>query len=155
MSATKFSSYPAKQFDEHNSNQTQQGGRPVLQHCQDCGVVQYPSREVCRSCLSGALVWKPIEDDLAVVASGTELHHSLETHYLERAPWHIATVRPSLNAIGSILVHSAKPRSAGDQVRLAVVHDHNSTAVLLAVSPEEEANAVWQALEKNKESDHD
>src|SRR5271155_1214932 len=32
-------------------------GRFELQVCLDCGAVQYPPREICRSCLSHRLAW--------------------------------------------------------------------------------------------------
>lgn len=147
LSNSTFSSYQARQFDERNKN----GGKPVLQHCEDCGAVQYPSREVCRSCLSGALVWKPIDDDSATVVSNTLLHHSLEEHYLERLPWHVVAVRPSLNFIGSMLVHSAKPWSAGEKVRLVAVSDYRGASSLLAVSPDDDADAIWQQLSQSEQ----
>ena len=34
-------------------------GQLELQVCRDCGAVQYPPREVCRTCLSHRFVWRP------------------------------------------------------------------------------------------------
>ena len=33
-------------------------GQFALQHCADCGVVQYPPRDPCGKFLSGALDWR-------------------------------------------------------------------------------------------------
>ena len=146
MGRADFSSDAAHRFDAHNPGTD----KPVLQHCEDCGTVQYPSREVCRCCLSGALTWKPIADDRASIVASTTLHHSLEEHYLKRLPWHVLTARPSLGSIGSIFVHSAKPRPAGEEVRLVAVRGDSGAGTLLAVSPDDDADTIWKQLSRTK-----
>ena len=149
-----FSSFAANQFNLHNRNN--QGGVPVLQHCADCGAIQYPSREICHSCLSDDLVWRPIDNNLARVVSSTRLHHSLNDYFLPRLPWHILAVRLSSDNSGSLLVHSAEPHAAGDHVRLYIVEDHRGSATLLAVAPDEDASTIWAELNQpqQKQSDH-
>ncbi len=67
----------------------------ALQHCRDCGSVQYPPRELCRQCLGDALVWRATAGSGSLV-SRVELHHSLWEYFKRRLaekPWPVASVR--------------------------------------------------------------
>ena len=63
-----------------------------VQSCSECGFVQYPPREVCRSCLSSDLEWTTIEGT-GELLSWTRLHHSFEAEFQQQLPWDIAQVK--------------------------------------------------------------
>jgi uncharacterized OB-fold protein len=67
----------------------------VMQYCQQCGVVQYPPREICQDCLGDELTWRETSTT-GYILSRIELHHSLWEYFKRRltnAPWPIATVK--------------------------------------------------------------
>ena len=143
---TLFPSDPATQFNQHNRY-----GPPVLQHCQACGCIQYPSREVCRQCLSDDLQWQQTSSDLAIVMSHSQLMHSLEYRYRDRTPWHVLSVQlQAEGAIGTILVHASRPSSVGDVVRLSAVVNEHGTSMFFAVRPDKDAQKEWRKLQKEK-----
>jgi uncharacterized OB-fold protein len=84
-------------------------GALTLQVCNVCGLVQYPSRSVCRDCLSAALTWSAVPAAGRVIASAV-VHASLHPKFREQGPWRICSV-----------VLDAGPRvlafSAGDVLR--------------------------------------
>ena len=49
-------------------------GRFELQHCHDCGTVQYPPRSACVTCLSTHLEWRET-DGVGELIADTVLHH--------------------------------------------------------------------------------
>ena len=57
----------------------------------DCAAVQYPPREVCRTCLSSRLVWRPHNGEGELIAD-TVLHAAQELYFRERLPWRIGMV---------------------------------------------------------------
>jgi len=66
-----------------------------LQHCQTCHAINYPPRELCRSCLSSDLLWRETAPE-GMILSTSELHHSQWEFFkrkIEHAPWPIATVQ--------------------------------------------------------------
>ena len=65
-----------------------------LQHCEACGAVNYPSRELCRRCLSDDIRWRETPPE-GKILSTSELFHSQWEFFkrkIEKAPWPIATV---------------------------------------------------------------
>ncbi len=67
----------------------------VMQYCQQCDCVQYPSREICQNCLGDELIWRET-DTTGHILSSIELHHSLWEYFKRRLadePWPIATVK--------------------------------------------------------------
>ena len=143
---TLYPNDPVTQFNQYNRY-----GQPVLQHCQACGCIQYPSREICRLCLSDDLEWRATNSDLATVVSYTRLMHSLEYRYRDRTPWYVLSVQlQAEGATGTILVHAGKPFSAGDVVRLSAVVDENGISVFFAVRPDRDAQKEWRKLQKEK-----
>ncbi|HEX2140266.1 MAG TPA: zinc ribbon domain-containing protein [Woeseiaceae bacterium] len=110
-------------------------GRLTLQTCGDCGAVQYPSRDVCRQCLSGELSWSEVPPGGRVISSGI-VHASLHQDFRERAPWRICSVL--LDAGPVVIAHVPDDDvTAGDIVD---VHDRIVGAlrsVLIATRPVE------------------
>lgn len=62
-----------------------------LQHCQDCGTVQYPQREVCGNCLSDNLEWRQTSG-AGRLLSHTILRVSLEPAFQDHLPLPLALV---------------------------------------------------------------
>jgi uncharacterized OB-fold protein len=63
----------------------------TLQVCNECGLGQYPSRSVCRDCLSAALSWSPVPAAGRVIATAV-VHASLHPQFREQGPWRICSV---------------------------------------------------------------
>ncbi len=103
--------------------------------CGACGAVQYPPREVCRTCLGDDLVWAEVDGRGEVLAT-VDLHHSLEPWFNERLPWPIASV--NLKVGGVVFVHIApQVASPGSKVRLLNIQDASGQGVLYAVAEED------------------
>lgn len=63
----------------------------TLQVCEKCGLVQYPSRSVCRDCLSAALSWSSVSTAGRVIAMAV-VHASLHSQFRKQGPWRICSV---------------------------------------------------------------
>jgi NAD(P)-dependent dehydrogenase (short-subunit alcohol dehydrogenase family)/uncharacterized OB-fold protein len=112
-------------------------GRFELQKCAECGTVQYPPREACRSCLSARLEWKP-EAGAATLLSETVLHHSNDLFFRERLPWRLGLAQ--LDSGPTVMVHlpgDVPPAPA--RMRVGVRLDRAGQAVLLGF-PETETD---------------
>jgi uncharacterized OB-fold protein len=64
-----------------------------LQRCADCGAAQYPSREICSTCLSDRLMWDSADALPARVLARTKLHHSNEAHFRPHLPLILGLVK--------------------------------------------------------------
>lgn len=114
-----------------------------LQRCDQCGWVNYPSRELCGRCLADALRWQPVEDT-GTVLSLTELHYSLEPAYAEHLPWTVASIRLDCGPIA--LAHLAPGVGTNDRVTLQPVQDRSGNRMLLAVgvgNTTPQATSAW------------
>ncbi len=109
-------------------------GALALQVCRDCGAVQYPPREVCRSCLSQRLVWRA-QDGRGELLAETVLRNSQELFFRERAPWRAGIVRLDVGVNVIVFVHGAVD-TVPSRVRVEAALDRAGQAVLIAV-PEE------------------
>jgi len=115
----------------------------ALQHCRDCGCVQYPPRELCSRCLGDALVWRPTSGSGRLVSS-IELHHSLWEYFkrrLEEKPWPVASVRLDCGVI--VFAHLALETFGADAtatlaadtpVQVFTHTDCSLNAVMIAVA---------------------
>lgn len=108
-------------------------GRFMLQHCGECGAVQYPPRDACCQCLSTDLPWRdtaPVGELLAE----TTIRTSTNLYFRERAPWRTGSVRLDAGPVIICHVHGdVAPRS---RVRLWNRLDRSGQGGILAV-PEE------------------
>lgn len=114
-----------------------------LQHCRDCGSVQYPPRELCRQCLGDVLVWRPTPGGGRLVSS-IELHHSLWEYFKRRLvekPWPVASVRLDCGVI--VFAHLALETFGSDTpatlaadtpVQVFTHTDCSLNAVMIAVA---------------------
>jgi NAD(P)-dependent dehydrogenase (short-subunit alcohol dehydrogenase family)/uncharacterized OB-fold protein len=109
-------------------------GRFALQVCRDCSAVQYPPREVCRTCLSHRLIWQP-QDGKGELLTDTTLRTAQELYFRERLPWRTGIVRldTGVNVVG--YVH-ADVGAAPCRVRVEAALDRAGQAALI-VMPEQ------------------
>ena len=107
-------------------------GRFELQVCLDCGAVQYPPREICRSCLSHRLVWRP-QDGRGELLTETTLRNGQELFFRERLPWRVGIVRLDAGVNVVAYLH-ASVGAAPCRVRVEAALDRAGQAVLVAAS---------------------
>ena len=105
-------------------------GRFMLQVCGDCGAVQYPPREVCGNCLSGALKWRDVERG-GVVATSTVGRVSSELYFRERHPWRTGLVRLDRGPV--VVAHLHGDCSVGDRVVLDLELDRAGRGAMFAM----------------------
>ena len=106
-------------------------GELCLQHCRDCGRVQYPPREVCGQCLSAALEWRPTSG-AGKVLSSTALEASLEPYFQARLPVLLALVK--LDAGPVVYAFREQSLDAGQMVAVEARVDSAGEAALWAVA---------------------
>jgi NAD(P)-dependent dehydrogenase (short-subunit alcohol dehydrogenase family)/uncharacterized OB-fold protein len=106
-------------------------GRFALQACRDCGAVQYPPREVCRTCLSHRLIWRP-QDGKGKLLTETTLHTAQELYFRERLPWRIGLVRLDAGVNLVAYLH-AGVGAAPCRVRVETALDRAGLAALIAM----------------------
>jgi uncharacterized OB-fold protein len=127
----------ARQRAKHASD-----GGLTLQVCDECGLVQYPSRSVCRDCLSAELSWSSVPPAGRVIATAV-VHASLHPRFREKGPWRICSVM--LDAGPRVLAFSADHAiRTGDTVE---VHDQKAgeeQRVLMAKQRESSRNGEHQ-----------
>jgi NAD(P)-dependent dehydrogenase (short-subunit alcohol dehydrogenase family)/uncharacterized OB-fold protein len=105
-------------------------GRFELQHCADCGTVQYPPRSVCVTCLSHRLEWREAGGAGDLIAA-TVLHHSNELYYRQRVPIRLGTVK--LDAGPVVLAHLHRDCAAPARVQVRAHLDKSGQGVLIAL----------------------
>jgi len=106
-------------------------GRFELQVCRDCGALQYPPREVCRTCLSHRLLWR-VQDGRGELITETVLRAAQELFFRERLPWRVGIVRLDAGVNVVAFVHESVA-VAPCRVRIEAALDRAGKAVLIAV----------------------
>ena len=104
-------------------------GRFRLQVCEDCGAVQYPPRDLCGGCLSGALTWREVARG-GVVSAATVTRIASEPYFRDRQPWRTGLV--DLDAGVRIVAHLHGDCSAGDRVTLDLKLDAAGRGAIFA-----------------------
>jgi len=110
-------------------------GRFELQHCEDCGAVQYPPREACLRCLSPQLKWRE-QSGAGELLSQTTLAHSNDLFFRERLPWRLGLVRLDAGATLMLHLHGDVP-AAPTRVKVGARLDRAGQAVLIAFPDKE------------------
>lgn len=108
-------------------------GAFCLQHCDECGTVQYPPRDACCACLSVSLSWRDTGRDGKLIAE-TRIHASPDPYYRERLPWRSGLVR--LAAGPTVLCHLHGDVRRGDTVRMDLKLDKSGQGVMIALPVE-------------------
>ena len=109
-----------------------------LQTCGECGVVQYPPKEMCGDCLSADLAWGAV-DGAGVLLAETRLHHSHDLYFRERMPWRLGLVR--LDCGPSVVAHlHGDVIAAPQQVLVGARLDRAGRGVLIATPVDEVPN---------------
>ena len=104
-----------------------------LQHCEECGTVQYPPRDACSSCLSVVLAWRETDRKGKLIAE-TRIHASPDPYYRERLPWRTGLVQ--LAAGPTVLCHLHGDVRHGDGVRMDLKLDKAGQGVMIALPME-------------------
>jgi NAD(P)-dependent dehydrogenase (short-subunit alcohol dehydrogenase family)/uncharacterized OB-fold protein len=110
-------------------------GRFELQQCRECGMVQYPPRETCQSCLSVNLVWREQATGGDLLAQ-TVLHHSNDLFFRERLPWRLGLIK--LDCGPTVVAHLHA--SVKDRVEVRAALDRAGQAVIAALPEKEKAD---------------
>lgn len=105
-------------------------GQFALQHCVDCGAVQYPPRDACCKCLSVALEWR-LTDPAAQVLAQTTIRVSPDPYFRERLPWRMGSVQLAAGPVVVCHLHGEVAR--GDGVRMALKLDKAGQGVMVAL----------------------
>ena len=125
-------------------------GRFELQHCYDCGQIQYPPRDACTTCLSIRLEWKPI-DGRGELISDTLLHHSNELYFRHLVPLRLGLVRLK-NITVLAHLHGDCP-NAPAPVRVRAHLDKSGQAVLIALPANDTPNIADDRMLREMTSD--
>ena len=110
-------------------------GRFELQQCRECGMVQYPPRESCQSCLSVNLIWK-IQKPEGELLAQTVLHHSNDLFFRERLPWRLGLVK--LDCGPTVVAHLHE--AVEQRVRVRAMLDRAGQAVIAALPSKESSD---------------
>lgn len=113
-------------------------GRFALQHCGDCGAVQYPPRDACSTCLGVDLQWRDTDPAARIVAE-TTVRASPDPYFRERLPHRQGMVQLTAGPVAVTHLHGDVGR--GDTVRMALKLDKAGQGVLIAL-PEERTDAM-------------
>jgi uncharacterized protein len=105
-------------------------GELALQRCTACGVVQYPPRELCWSCLADALEWRVSHREPGEVLATTTLHHSHDPQFRSRLPLRVGLV--SLDMGATAVCFLAEGCMIGTRVVVGADTDNADRAVLTA-----------------------
>ncbi len=108
-------------------------GRFALQHCTDCGAVQYPPRDACCKCLSVDLHWQDTDPSAKILAE-TRIHASPDPYFRERLPWRMGSVKLAAGPVAVCHLHGDVGR--GEQVKMALKLDKAGQGVLIALPRE-------------------
>ena len=106
-------------------------GRFALQRCEQCGQVQYPPVDCCRTCLSEELLWTPMSGRGELLAH-TTLHHSNDPFYRERLPWRLGLARLDEGPVVVAHLHRDCPPPPAP-VRVTAKLDKAGRGVLVAL----------------------
>jgi len=101
----------------------------TLQRCADCGTIQYPSRELCATCLSDHLESRMSGSEPGAVLATTTLLHSHDAAFRPRLPLAIALVRLDC---GPSVVCFAPNATPGQRVHVTASLDGGGRQVLTA-----------------------
>ena len=107
-------------------------GRFMLQHCGECGAVQYPPRDACGKCLSGDLRWQDTDPAGQVIAEST-VRVSTAPYFRERGDWRIGTVRLAVGV--SVMAYLHGDVEQAGPVRMTARLDRAGQGVLVAMPP--------------------
>ncbi|SFE27240.1 SDR family oxidoreductase [Roseivivax sediminis] len=111
--------------------------RFALQHCAECGAVQYPPRDACHGCLSTDLRWRDTDPAGTLIAE-TTVRTSPNLYFRRAAPWRTGTVRLDVGV--SVVAHVHGDCEKGGRVRLINRLDRAGQGVLMALPEGETPN---------------
>lgn len=111
--------------------------------CQECGTAQYPLRERCVKCCSGALRWQVV-GSCGVVLARTAIRHSTEPYFQARRPILLCSIQLDAGPV-VIAFASRQATEPGQRVQLLNRLDRSGEAMLVAV-PEGAADEMGNVM---------
>ena len=105
-------------------------GRLMMQVCADCGCVQYPARELCRSCLSTNLNWRQ-QDGLGTLIAATIVRRPYDPYFQSQPPARIGLVRLDTDVTVIVFLEDDCP-APSSRVRLVARSDPAGHGKLVA-----------------------
>jgi uncharacterized OB-fold protein len=84
--------------------------------CNQCGLFQFPPRDLCSHCLSEEITWKSVLP-LGVVLADTRIHYSLEEQFEETVPNHIGLIKLDIGP--TIFANLEEELKKGDKVMIS------------------------------------
>jgi uncharacterized OB-fold protein len=95
-------------------------GSLQIQFCSDCNAAQHPPEDVCVSCRSHALEFRPMPGE-GTVESAVEVHFPVHPLLKDRVPYNIAVISidgaDGCNAIGNVVNKGSNEVEIGQRVR--------------------------------------
>lgn len=98
--------------------------RLILQHCAECGHVQFPPRHVCEKCWSGSVDDRD-SSGLGVIESITVVRRAPIAAFRDKVPYAVAAVRldDGPRMITNLLGAGALDAQIGDKVAVTFTND--------------------------------
>ena len=85
--------------------------------CNQCGLFQFPPRDLCSHCLSEAIIWESVQP-IGVVLADTRIHYSLEEQLQKTVPNHIGLIKLDIGP--TIFANPEEELKKGDRVMISV-----------------------------------
>ena len=83
--------------------------------CEQCGLFQFPPRDLCSHCLSEAIIWESVQP-FGVVLADTRIHYSLEEQLQKTVPNHIGLIKLDIGP--TIFANLEEELKKGDRVMI-------------------------------------
>jgi uncharacterized OB-fold protein len=83
----------------HRMDEAAAAGQVALQHCDACGVGQYPPSELCHACLSDRLGWSVAAAEPGELLAAAVLHHSFEPATVLPRPVGLVRLQGGITAV--------------------------------------------------------
>ena len=84
--------------------------------CNQCGLFQFPPRDLCSHCLSEAITWESVQP-IGVVLADTRIHYSLEEELAETVPNHIGLIKLDIGP--TVFANLQEDLNKGDRVMIS------------------------------------
>ncbi|MFC8435139.1 Zn-ribbon domain-containing OB-fold protein [Streptomyces sp. NPDC057253] len=105
-------------------------GRLVLQHCDDCGHVWFPSARSCPKCLSKEITWKPVSGR-GRLWSWVVMHQRYIPAFADDLPYAVAFVELEEGPFMMTSIVGAEPEDLVCDMPVEVVFDQVTDEVAL------------------------
>ena len=97
--------------------------------CKECGLFQFPPRDLCCHCLSEAIIWEFVQP-VGVVLADTRIHYSLEEELAGTVPNHIGLIKLDIGP--TIFANLEEELKKGDRVTISASSGLNNKETFYA-----------------------